>query len=353
MQIDPPALERWLTEVAADADVVLAGGHVRLASTHRFNTDPGALEHVTTPGTDAFRATIGEHHGRDADGTLFTSGGRAGNFLAVSALVDEHAVVVTPTDGSLPGLANVAGEVTRVRLDAPEWTLDPDAIASAIRPETDLVAVANPNDPTGRCHDEATMRAVLEHCSDNGSYLLCDERARLLAADPPDPVASLGRHGISTAGVSTAFGLPGVQFGWFCGSAAVVAAAENWRAHVGAAPSALDRHVAKQAFEDRSNLLSRNRTHVATNREYLEQFLETRDLEWSAPDCGATALVEAPDGFADGRSFCQSLVAEESVVLVPGAAFERPEWVQLGFGGSSEDLEAGLSRLGAFLDRHQ
>jgi aspartate/methionine/tyrosine aminotransferase len=301
----------------------------------------------------AFRAAVGAHYDRAGDETLFTSGARAANFLAVSALVDEHAVVVTPTDGSLPGLAGIAGEVTRVRLDAPEWRLDPDEIASAIRPETDLVAVANPNDPTGRCHDGATMRAIHEDCADAGIYLLCDERARLLATDPPEPVASLGRRGISTAGVSAAFGLPGVHFGWLCGSSAVVAAAENWRAHVGAEPSALDRHVTEQAFADRSDLLSAIQSHVATNRERLERFLETHELEWSDPDGGATALVEVPDGFADGRSFCRSLLTEASVALVPGAAFERPEWVQLGFGGPSDELETGLSRLGAFLARHQ
>jgi aspartate/methionine/tyrosine aminotransferase len=353
MRIDPPALERWLVEVAADADVVLAGGRVRVDSTHRVDIDADALEHATATGADSFRAAIGDHHGRDAEETLFASGGQAANFLAVAALLDEHAVVVTPTDGSLPGLAAAVGEVTRVRLDAPEWRLDPDAIASAIRPETDLVAIANPTDPTGRCHGEATMRAVHEHCADNGCHLLCDERARLLAADPPDPVAGLGRHAVSTGGVSIAFGVPGVQFGWLCGSAAVVAAAESWRAHVGAEPSTLDRHVAERAFEERADLLAANRAHVATNRDRLESFLEARGLGWSAPDNGATALIEVPDGFADGRSFCRSLVTEESVVLVPGAVFGCPEWVQVGFGGPSEELEVGLSRLGAFLDRHR
>jgi aspartate/methionine/tyrosine aminotransferase len=353
MRIDPLRLERWLAEVAADADVVLAGSHVRPVSTHRFDTDPGALEPVTAAETAAFRATIGDHHGRDAEETLFTSGTRAANFLAVSALTDEHAVVVTPTDGSLPDLAGAVAEVTRVRLDAPACRLDPDSIASAIRPETDIVAIANPNDPTGRCHDETELQEIYDTCADNGSHVLCDERARLLAPDSPAPVASLGRHGISTGGVSTAFGLPGVGFGWLCGSSAVIAASKNWRTHVGSPPSTLDRHVAEQAFDERSDLLSANRSHVATNRERLERFLEAQGLNWSEPDFGATALVEVPDGFADGRSFCRSLVTEESVALVPGSAFECPEWVQVGFGGPRDELETGLSRLSAFFERHR
>jgi aspartate/methionine/tyrosine aminotransferase len=353
MQIEPFELERWFAEVEADADVMLAESGVRPLSADRFDTAPGELGYVIpTAGDPAFRAEIGDQHGRDAEETLFTCGTQEANLLALLALADTHVVVVTPTYGSFTGLADSLCDVTRVPLEEPGWELDPDAVESALRPDTDLVVVVNPNNPTGRYHDEETMRAVYERCADNGTYLLCDEVYRLLASDPIEPVSSFGRYGISTGGVSKSFGLAGLRFGWLCGSRAVLAAAENWKDYTTIAPPKFGQHVAEQAFDRRAELLAENREHVADNRAAVEAFLDAHDLAWSDPDCGVNALVEVPSGFAGGDSFCRSLVAEESVVLAPGEAFDRPEWFRVGFGLPREELDEGLSRIESFLARH-
>lgn len=353
MQIDPSRLERWLAEVGTDADVRLTAGGVRPLAADRFDTDPGTLGDSPTAGEPDLAAELGAYHGREGPETIVTPGSRAATLLATLSLLERHAVVVTPTAGSFPALADAFGDVSRVPLREPGGTLDPAAIGDALRADTDLVAVGNPNDPTGRIHDGATMRAVYERCADNGTYLLCDERYRPLAPDPPPSVAEFGRYGISTGDVSTAFGLGGVRVGWLCGPPAVVAAAGNWRAYTTASPSALDRHVAAQALDRRAELLPENRAHVADNRAIVEAFVGSRGMAWSAPDCGPSALCSIPDGFADGESFCRSLLAEASVAVVPGSVYDRPDRFRLGFGGETATLETGLSRLGAFLDRHR
>ncbi|MFO7926056.1 pyridoxal phosphate-dependent aminotransferase [Natronomonas sp.] len=354
MRIAPFQLERWFAEVEADADVMLAESGVRPLSADRFDTDPGELGYVIpTAGRPAFRAKVGELHGRDAAETLFTCGTQEANLLALLSLADSHVVVVTPTYGSFTGLANSLCDVTRVPLVEPGWELDPDAVESALRPDTDLAVVVNPNNPTGRHHDEETMRSVYERCADNGTYLLCDEVYRLLSADPIAPVSSFGRHGISTGGVSKSFGLAGLRFGWLCGPSAVVATAENWKDYTTISPPTFGHHVAEQAFDRHEELLAENREHVAENRAVVEAFLDTHDLAWSNPDCGVNAFVEVPAGFASGESFSRSLVTEESVVVAPGEAFGRPEWFRIGFGLPREKLDEGLSRTGAFLARHR
>ena len=353
MQIAPLDLERWFAEAESDADIMLGGSGVRALSADRFDTAPGDLGSVTpTAGDPAFRADVGEYHGRSADQTVFTCGTQEANFLALFALVEEHAVVVTPTHGAFSGLADALADVTHVPLTEPDWTLDPVAIAEAIGPETDLVAIVNPNDPTGRYHDEGMMRTVYEHCADNGAYLLCDEVYRPLAADPIPSAASFGRYGISTGGVSKAFGLEGLRFGWLCGPTAIVEAAKSWKDYTTISPPTFGQHVAKQAFDRRDTILEENREHVRENCALVETFLAEYDLTWSDPDCGVTAFVEVPEGFDGGHSFCRSLLTEESVVLAPGEAFGRPEWFRIGYGLPGDGLETGLSRLRRFLDRH-
>ena len=81
-------------------------------------------------------------------------------------------------------------------------------------------------------------------------------------------------------------------------------------------------------------------------------FLEEHDLAWSDPDCGVNALVEVPDGFPDGETFCRRVVEEASVVLAPGEAFGHPERFRIGYGLPLSELREGLSRLETVLDRH-
>ena len=354
MRISPFDLERWLAESAADAAVSLAGRDVRPPPTEDFDLDPGRLgAAVPTGGSSAFSVDLGAYHGREASETIVTPGLREANLLAALAVVDEHAVVVTPASTSFLGLADALGDVAAVRLEGPGWTLDPAAIGAALEPWTDLVAVVNPNDPTGRSHDEATMRAVYERCADNGTYLLCDERFRPLDPDPIPPVAARGRYGISTGSVSTAFGLAGLRVGWLCGPPAVVSAAESWADYTSGPPSGIGLHVAEQAFDRRGSILPKTRAHVAENRTAVEALLDAHGLAWSDPDCGTRALCAVPEGFAGGRSFCRSVLTEASVALAPGEAVGCPDRFVIGLGAPASELEAGLSRLDTFLQRHR
>ncbi len=350
MEIEPFALERWFAEVEHDADVMLAESGVRPLSPDRFDTDPDDLGYVIpTAGDPAFRKRVGALHDRTAAETLFTCGTQEANFLAFLATVETHAVVVTPTYGSLSAVPRALGAVTEVPL-ADGWRLDPGAVADALRPDTDLVVLNNPNNPTGRYHDAAAVRAVYEACADNDTYLLCDEVYRLLADEPQPPVASLGRYGVSTAGVSKAFGLAGLRFGWLCGPEPVVDAAARWKDYTTIAPPRIGQHVARQALDDRAEILAANRRLAADHRAVVADLLEAHGMEWSDPDCGVNAFLEVPDGFPDAETFCRDLVAEESVVLAPGEAFGHPDHVRIGYGLPREELAEGLARLDSFLE---
>jgi aspartate/methionine/tyrosine aminotransferase len=352
MDIEPFALERFFAEHEAGADLMLAESGVRSLSAARFDTAPGELGYVVpTAGDPDFRAAVGSLHDRSAVETLFTCGTQEANFLAFLGTVESHAVVVTPTYGSLTAVPRSLGEVTEVPLGE-DWRLDPDAVVEALRPETDLVVLNNPNNPTGRYHDESAVRAVYDACADNDTYLLCDEVYRLLADEPIPPVAGFGEYGLSTAGVSKPFGLAGLRFGWLCGPESVVERAERWKDYTTISPPKIGQHVARQAFDEREELLAESRALAADHRAVVADFLDERGLAWSNPDCGVNALVEVPDGFPDGETFCRQFVAEESVVLAPGEAFGLPGRFRIGYGLPLAELEEGLARLERFLETH-
>jgi aspartate/methionine/tyrosine aminotransferase len=352
MDVPSFELERFFAEYEHDADIMLAESGIRSLPADRFDLDPGRLGYVIpTNGDPDLRADIGERYGRSAEEVLLTVGTQEANYVLFRTLLDRntHAVVVTPTYQALHTVPETVGSVTRVGLTPPDWTLAVDAVADAIRPETELIVLNNPNNPTGRYHDADTVQALYDLAADNDAYLHADEVYRLLAPDPDPPVASLGPRGISTAGLTKAYGLAGLRFGWLAGPKEVVENAWRWKDYTTISPSKIGQHVARQALgEQEAAILAENRALADRNREIVRAFLADHELSWSDP-VGVNGFVELPPGVEGSESFCRAFAEEQSVVLAPGSAFGFEGYVRIGFGLPTPELREGLSRLDTFL----
>ena len=354
MHIDPFGLERWFAKYEHEADIMLAESGIRSLSADRFDTDPGELGYVIpTDGDPEFRAEVASRYDRAADEVLFTVGTQEANFLVFLSLLEDpedHAVVVTPTYQALHAVPDAVGEVTRVPLETGTWELDIDAVAEAIRPETQVIVLNNPNNPTGRYHSLETVEALYDLAVDNDAYLLCDEVYRLLADEPLPPVASLGPHGISTTSLTKAYGLAGTRFGWLVADRAVADAARQWKDYTTISPSIFGQHVARQALgEQEDAILEENRQLAADHRDRVRAFVDAHDLAWHDP-VGVNGFVTVPDGFENGTEFCRTVVEEASVVLAPGDLFGYPGYFRLGFGLPTDELEDGLERVSLVIE---
>jgi aspartate/methionine/tyrosine aminotransferase len=351
MDVPPFELERWFDEYEPDADLMLAESGIRSLPASRFDLDAGDMGYVIpTDGDPDLRARIAERYGRDAEEVVLTCGTQEADFLTFAALLDggDHAVVVTPTYQSLETVpATFGSSVTTVDADPPDWSLDADAVADAIRPETGAVVLANPGNPTGRYYDAATLEALYDLAADADADLVVDEVYRMLVGDDErgPPAAALGPRAISTAGVSKCYGLAGARVGWTVARPAVADAVRRWKDYTTISPPTVGQHVARQALGDReAEILDANRAHAAANRERVAAFVARHDLDWYEPT-GVNAFPTVPDGFESGIDFCRSLVESESVVLAPGEVFGHPDRFRIGFGLPTEELEAGLERV--------
>jgi aspartate/methionine/tyrosine aminotransferase len=351
MDVPPFELERWFDEHEPEADLMLAESGVRSLPADRFDLDAGELGYVIpTDGDPDLRARIGERYGRATEEVVVTCGTQEADFLTFAAVLDEgdHAVVVTPTYQSLATVPGTFGSsVTTVDAEPPDWGLDTDAVTDAIRPETAVVVLANPGNPTGRYYDAVTMEALYDLAVDAGADLVVDEVYRMLAGDDErgPPAATLGPRAISTAGVSKSYGLAGARVGWTVARPEVADAVRRWKDYTTISPPKIGQHVARQALgEQEADILDANRAHAATNRERVAEFVERHDLDWYRPT-GVNAFPTVPAGFESGTDFCRTLVESESVVLAPGETFDHPDRFRIGFGLPTEELEAGLDRV--------
>jgi aspartate/methionine/tyrosine aminotransferase len=400
MNIDEFALERWFGKHEHEVDIMLAESGIRSLPASRFDLDPGKLGYVIpTNGDPELRAKIADRYDRTKEEVVFTCGTQEANFLTFLALLGSesapggnadrdgggtdrdgngtdrdgdgtddaanddthddthdapgtgtHAVVITPTYQALHAVPDAFGDVTRVSLDPPEWTLDTDAVADAVTDDTAVIVLNNPNNPTGRYHPQERVEQLYDLAVEHDAYLLCDEVYRLLADDPLPPVASLGAHGISTTSLTKAYGLAGTRFGWIAGPQPVIDAAIRWKDYTTISPSLFGQHVAKQALgQQEDDILRENRDLARKHHDIVAEWITEQDLDWHDP-VGVNAFVTVPEAFDGSRDFCRTVVEEASVVLAPGDVFGFDGYFRLGFGHETEELREGLSRVGDVIE---
>ena len=155
-----------------------------------------------------------------AEEILCFAGAEEALYLAMQVLLnpDDHAVVVTPNYQAAETVPLSICEVTGVALRPEDnWALNLDALNSALRPNTRLVSVNFPNNPTGAVPDKGTWRALVELCDERGIHLFSDEVYRGLELNRDTTLAQaadLSPKALSLNVLSKAYGLPGLRIGW-------------------------------------------------------------------------------------------------------------------------------------------
>lgn len=314
------------------------------------------LGYTETYGAPALRAAIAAtYDGLSAADILCFAGAEEGLYCAMLALLgpDDHAIVTVPNYQSMETLpVTIAGAVTGVPL-RPEnhWRLDIADVRAALRPNTKLICVNFPNNPTGAIADQETFRALVALCAERGIHLFSDEVYRGLERDPAlrlPQAAELFERGISLNVMSKAYGLPGLRIGWIaCRDHQFLERMEKMKHYLSICNSRPSEVLATIALKARAVILDRNRALVAANLEKLGAFFaEFADLyEWQAPDGGCVGFARYLG--ADGvETHCRRLVEESGVLLLPSSLFVSDllpvarDRFRVGFG--RKDIEIGL-----------
>ena len=240
------------------------------------------------------------------------------------------------------------------RTAADGWAHDLDALERALRPETRLVYVNTPHNPTGAQMPRDVLDRVVELCAGRGAWLFCDEVYRELKHDPADrlPAAcDLYERALSLGSMSKTYGLPGLRLGWLASrdrdALGHIVDLKHYTTICSSAPSEL---LSALALRHRAPLADRNREIVLANLPLLDAFLDwhSERFSWQRPTAGPIGFARV-HGVEDTTGFCDRLVEEAGVLLLPGAVYDEPAYVRLGFGRGDD---AGSARTAGGLDRH-
>jgi aspartate/methionine/tyrosine aminotransferase len=282
-----------------------------------------------------------------------------GIFLAMQALLKpgDHVVAIAPAYQSLHEVARGLGcQVTPWPLSVQEgrWQLDVDFLATAVTPQTRLIIVNFPHNPTGYLPSPVEQGTVVEFARTRGLYLFSDEMYRGLEYDPGQQLPAacdLYERAISLAGLSKSYGLPGLRTGWLATRDREVLAAcarlKDYTTICGAAPAEI---LALMALQARDEILARHLArlaqHVPLARDFCSRHADL--LTWLPPAAGTVAFPALDPAWA-AEDFCNALLAAQSVLLAPASVFDYPgNHVRLGLGRANFPL--ALARVERFLD---
>jgi aspartate/methionine/tyrosine aminotransferase len=291
------------------------------------------LGYIETWGTPRLRAAVAASYSTlEPDDVLAFAGADEALFwmMQVFAGPSDHVVVTVPNYQAMETVPLVCGaEVTGVPLVADAdgaWRLDPDAVRAALRPNTRLVAVNFPNNPTGALPDAGTWRALVELCDARGVRLFSDEVYRGLELDPArrlPQAADLSPTAVSLNVLSKAYGLPGLRVGWLAThDRALLQVLEKHKHYTSICNAGPSEFLGAVALDARDRIWARNRAIIVENLPLFDAFFARhRDLfEWRHPDgsCVAFPRYLGADGV---ESFCRELLETEGVLLLPASIY--------------------------------
>lgn len=319
------------------------------------------LGYTESTGHPRLRAEIaGLYDALDADDVLVFSGAEEAIFCLANVMVGpgDHVVVTAPGYQSLYEVARAAGaDVTLHGLHEPDgWALDVPRLLASLTPQTRLVIVNVPHNPTGMLpsHDEWTT--LTDGLEDRGIHLLADEVYRYLELDAADRLvagADTSERGISLGVMSKSFAMAGLRIGWLATRdrdlLARCAAFKDYTTICAAGPSEV---LALMGLRARDQVLGRSRGIVATNLDHLDAFFDdwADRFSWVRPRAGSVGFPRLTVPGVRIDDWAAALVEAEGVMILPGSQLDHPgNHFRVGFGRT--DLPVALERLERFAAR--
>ena len=371
MIFQPFALERFFARYefsvrhvlcASDCETVTVDEVLELEPDARERFGRLKLGYVDSRGTPSLRDEIARmYEGITREDVLVFTGAQEAILWFYAALL-EHAreredevIVHTPCYAShleVPrGLgARVVPWLARADRG---FCLDVGDLDKLTTSRTRAVVINSPHNPTGYAMPKEDFDALRAWCSERELVLLCDEVFRESEQDPADrlPAACEDGRGVSLGVMSKTYGLAGLRVGWLVTKRADLlehcAALRDYSTICGSAPSEF---LAEIALRHREQLAAANVARIRRNLDVCEAFFgKHADLfDWRRPRAGTVAFVRYLGG--DVEEFCDRLVKETGVLLMPGTLFDdRSNAFRIGFGRG--DVPAAVEILKSFVTR--
>ena len=330
--------------------------------------DEGKTKYAPTPGIPPLREALAQKYTETyglptkAAQVVVSPGGKFSCYLTVLATCSagDEVIVPAPYWVSYPEMVKLAGATPKVVLadDSTGFKLTPEMLEAAITPQSKLLILNSPSNPTGAVYTPAELAAITAVAVKHNLYIMSDEIYEHLLYDGVTHVspASFSEEArertIIVSGFAKTFSMTGWRLGTIVGPAAITKAISELQSQMTSNATTFAQWGALAAYTQW------DKTKAALD-EMLVAFDRRRKLVHSGLnaidgiDCqlaqGAFYLFPNVSSFGlDDLDFCERLLEEQKVAAVPGSAFGAPGFLRISYATADETLSKGLDRLKTF-----
>ncbi|TFF68293.1 aminotransferase class I/II-fold pyridoxal phosphate-dependent enzyme [Candidatus Thorarchaeota archaeon] len=322
------------------------------------------LGYPQTNGSIPLRRNVSSlYEGATEDHVLVTNGGSEANMVSIWNMLHEsddrdEVVVELPNYMQIWGYSRAFGaNVKSFWLTEGDgaWLPDIEGLKDMVSKKTNLIALCNPNNPTGATMKEEHLKAIAEIAEDCGAWILSDEiyRGAELVEQRTPTMWDYYDRVLVTSGLSKAYGLPGLRIGWIaCKDEDKVRDLWSYSDYTSIAPSMLGDRLGQMALEPamREFIEKRTKRILKENWAAMEKWLgENEDIMTCIPPEAAPVCLVKYSESIKSTELAESLIQEKSVLVAPGDHFLLPQTIRIGYGHDKKKLVKGLSLTADFL----
>jgi aspartate/methionine/tyrosine aminotransferase len=312
-------------------------------------------------GHPGLRQEVGHlYPGLATDSVVLFSGAAEAIWCGLQALLSpgDHCIVITPCYQSLRSIPENRCATTTIALQATahEWILDMPAVRAAIRPNTRMLVMNFPNNPTGALPSPNVLMELIALARERGLYIFSDEvyRGLELGSTPAWPaLAEAYEKGVSIGSLSKLFALPGLRCGWLaCQDQSVLARVTGLKHYTTICNNTPGEILALMALRAKPAIIPQNRAVLGPRYSMMQAFLNRHAalFDWIPPQ-GGCLVFPSLKGSLSAAQFALDLLKEEKVLALPGQLYDFPgQHLRLSYAGKT--LPQALQRVENFISRH-
>ncbi len=291
---------------------------------------------------------------QDENNVLVTNGSSEANFVACHTLLEkgDEVIMMIPNYMQIWGIAKEMGcEVKAFHLrEENNWAPDLEELEKLISPKTKMIAICNPNNPTGYILSENEMDEIVKIAKKSDAWIYSDEvyRGAELNGEPNPSFIDIYDKVMVTGGLSKAYALPGLRLGWLAGPQDTIADTWAYHDYTSITAGIMSHYLGEIALqpEKREKILSRNRNMLNENLNAVTKWLDQYgDLFEYVPPQGGGMLFIKYHLDINSTELSNWLRNEKSVFLVAGDCFGMDHHIRIGIGERKDYILEGLERV--------
>ena len=314
------------------------------------------IDYAHANGNPKLRENIAAlYSGCTSSNVLVTVGAIEANYNSIHTLLqpEDEIAIMLPNYMQIWGIAKNYGLKMNVFHLCKDngWQVNLDELKKAVTPKTKLIAVCNPNNPTGYILTHKEMNAIINAAERVGAWILADEvyRGAERITDKETP-SFYGRYDkvMAVGSMSKAYGLQGLRVGWVVGPTDAID--KTWRRHeyTTLSTSIFSNKLAALALSAnvRPRIIQRTRDYIRKGFPLFQEWIDhQKDIFQLVPPQAAAIAFLRYQLNVNSTALANKLIQEKSVLIVPGDHFGMDKFVRISYGLPQNYLTEGLKRI--------